>query len=177
MNYLKPPTENFNLKDRIDVYCDALIGLSEIYNSPVVIYNMYLVWAYRYEMLHDYSAMIEVCDKAERYMSENPHYFQEDKLATFQLKTMSGFLHLKDYKRGKINAEKCLQSFPEGSETWLTFMEYYFLLSIHTENYINAIAILNKATNQLKFKKLSAENREKWKLYEIYLQYIIEIFL
>jgi hypothetical protein len=176
MNYYRDVSENFDLKERIDTYCDALIGLSEMYDSPVIFYNMYLVWTYRYEMLQDYEAMIEVCGRAEQYMRDNPTYYQEEKMATFQLKKMSAFLHLKDYKRGKTNAEKCLQSFPEGSEMWFAFLEYYFLLAMHTENYINAVAILTKATSHLRFKKLSLEERERWKVYEVYLNYVIEIF-
>jgi hypothetical protein len=176
MNYFKPVTENFDLKERIDTYCDALIGLSEIYDSPVIFYNMYLVWTYRYEMLQDYESMIEVCSRAEQYMKDNPTYYQEGKMATFQLKKMSAFLHLKDYKRGKINAEKCLQSFEEGSEMWFAFLEYYFLLAMHTENYINGIAILTKATGHARFKKLTLQEREKWKVYEVYINYIIDVF-
>jgi hypothetical protein len=176
MNYFKPGTENFDLKERIDTYCDALIGLSEMYDSPVIFYNMYLVWTYRYEMLKDYEAMIEVCTRAEQYMKDNPTYYQEGKMATFQLKKMSAFLHLKDYKRGKINAEKCLQTFEEGSEMWFAFLEYYFLLAMHTENYINAIAILTKATGHVRFKKMSLQEREKWKVYEVYINYIIDVF-
>lgn len=174
MNYHKPPSKNQNLKERIDTYCDALVGLSEIYDSPIVIYNMYLVWAYRYEMLHDFNAMLEVCNKAEKYIEENPAYYQSKKLATFQLKKMSAYLHLRDWKQGKINAEKCLQSFPIGSETWFDFMEYYLLLAIHTDNYINAIAIHNEATGNSKFKKVTGYTKEKWKIYEVYLNYIIE---
>ena len=174
MNYLKPPSKNTDLKERIDTYCDALVGLSEIYNSPIVIYNMYLVWAFRYEMLYDFDAMLEVCNKAENYIEQNPTFYQDDKLATFQVKKMSAYLHLRDWKKGKINAEKCLQSFPEGSDTWFTFMEYYLLLAVHTDNYINALAIFQKASNHSKFKKLSVISREKWKIYDIYLNYIIE---
>ena len=176
MNYYRPVSENFDLKERIDMYCDALIGLSEMYDSPVIVYNMYLVWTYRYEMLQDYEAMIEVCTRAEQYMKDNPTYYQEEKSATFQLKRMSAFLHLKDYKRGKVNAEKCLQSFEEGSELWFTFMEYYFLLAMHTDNYINAIAILTKAVTHVKYRKLILEEREKWKIYEVYMNYAIEIY-
>ncbi len=175
MNYFRPVTENFDLKERIDTYCDALIGLSEVYDSPIIVYNMYLVWTYRYEMLQDYEAMIEVCSRAEQYMKDNPTYYQEEKMATFQLKKMSAFLHLKDYKRGKINAEKCLTSFPEGSDMWFAFLEYYFLLAMHTENFINAIAILTKASAHTRFKKLGLEEREKWKVYEVYLNYVIEV--
>jgi hypothetical protein len=176
MNYYRPASENVNLKERIDTYCDALIGLSEMYESPVVFYNMYLVWTYRFEMLQDFEAMIEVCYRAEQYMNDNPTYYQEEKMVTFQLKKMSAFLHLKDYKRGKTNAEKYLNAFPDGSDMWFSFLEYYFLLAMHTENYINAIAILTKATSHLRYKKLNLEEREKWRVYEVYINYIIEIF-
>ena len=174
MNYYKPIGKASELTERIDTYCDALVGLSEVYDSPIVIYNMYLVWTYRYEMLHDFEAMLEVCNKAENYIQENPAFYQDDKLATFQMKKMSAYLHLQDWKNGKTNAEKCLKSFPEGSETWFVFMEYYLLLAIHTENYINAVAIHKRSTNSTKFKRLSARVREKWNIYDIYLNYIIE---
>lgn len=174
MNYHKPVVKASELTEKIDTYCDALVGLSEIYDSPIVIYNMYLVWTYRYEMLHDYNSMLEVCNKAEHFIQENPAYYQDDKLATFQMKKMSAYLHLRDWKQGKINAENCLKSFPEGSETWFVFMEYYLLLAIHTDNFINAVAIHQKATGLSKFKKLPAKIREKWNIYDIYLNYIIE---
>lgn len=174
MNYHKPPSKNFDLREKIDVYCDALVGLSEMYESPIVIYNMYLVWAFRYEMLDDYESALEVCNKAEKYIEDNPRYYQSDKLATFQLKKMNAYLHLQDYKNGRVNAEKCLQTFPEGSDIWFTFMEYYFLLAMHTENYINAVAINKKASSHSKFKKLTGLEREKWKIYDIYINYIIE---
>ena len=174
MNYYKPPTKNKDLAERIDTYCDALVGLSEMYDSPIVIYNMYLVWAFRYEMMHDYAAMLEVCSKAENYIENNPTYYQDDKLATFHLKKMSAYLHLSDWKNGKTNAEKCLQSFPSGSEIWFTFMEYYLLLAIHTDNYINAMAIYADATGHSKFKKLTGGEKEKWNIYDVYLNYIIE---
>lgn len=174
MNYLKPADKNSNLEEKIDVYCDALIGLSEMYDSPIVIYNMYLVWAYRYEMLNDYHSMLEVCSKAEKYIEENPRYYKEDMLATFQMKKMSAYLHLQDYKNGKVNAEKCLQSFPEGSLTWFKFMEYYLLLAMHTDNFINALAIYKRAEGNSKFKRLTGDTAEKWSIYNTYLQYIIE---
>ncbi len=163
-----------DLHEKIDTYCDALVGLSEVYDSPIVIYNMYLVWTFRFEMLHDYEAMLEVCNQAEKYIEEHPLFYQDEKLATFQMKKMSGYLHLRDFKNGKINAEKCLQSFPEGSEIPFTFMEYYLQLALHTDNHINAIAIFNRAKGNTKFRKLNAETRERWNIYDTYLNYIIE---
>lgn len=174
MNYHKPEDRNQNLEEKIDIYCNALVGLSESYDSPIIFYNMYLVWVYRYEMLDDYNSALQICDNAEQYIEENPRYYQDDKLATFQLKKMNAYLHLRDYKNGKVNAEKCLQSFPEGSDTWFTFMEYYLLLAMHTDNYINALAIYRKASSNTRFKRITGSDKEKWTVYDMYLNYIIE---
>jgi hypothetical protein len=174
MNYHKAPDKNQNLEEKIDIYCNALVGLSETYDSPIIFYNMYLVWVYRYEMLNDYNSALQICDNAEQYIEENPRYYQDDKLATFQLKKMNAYLHLRDYKNGKVNAEKCLQSFPEGSDTWFTFMEYYLLMAMHTDNYINALAIYRKASSNTRFKRIIGADKEKWNVYDMYLNYIIE---
>lgn len=176
MNYLAPQTEESSkdFREKIDIYCDALVSLSEQYDSPVVMYNMYLVWAYRYEMLHDWEAMLEVCSRAESYIADNPAYHQEEKMETFHLKKMSAYIHLRDYKNGKIEAEKGLQHFEEGSDMWFTFMEYYFLLAMHSDNFVNAIAIHSRAVNSPRFKKLPSIEREKWNLYEVYLDYLVE---
>jgi hypothetical protein len=174
LKYRTPLLQLDSLKNDIESYCDVLVGLSEKYESPIVFYNMYLVWACRYELAHDYEAMLAVCNRAEQYIDDNPIYYQEDKLTAFHLKKMSAYLHLRDFKNGKINAERSLQIFSEGSEIWFVFMEYYLLLALHTDNFINAFAIFNKARGHSKFKKLSAEDKEKWKIYEVYLVYFIE---
>ena len=176
IDYQKPVPINQleNLQSRIGSYCEALVGLSEQYDSPVIDYNMYMVWIYRYKMGRAYDAMLEVCEQGEKYIEGHSIYEREKKLIIFQTKKMSAFLHLGNYRDGKINAEKCLNRFSDGSSAWFTFMEYYFLLAMHTENYINAIAIFNRAIDNAKFKKLDAEIQEKWNLFEAYVQYIIE---
>jgi hypothetical protein len=53
-------------------------------------------------------------------------------------------------------------------------MEYYLLLALHTDNHINAIAIFNRAKGNSKFRKLSNETKERWNIYDTFLNYIIE---
>ena len=174
IKYRKPSTEIEELKNELFDFCDALVSLSELHESPVINYNMYLVWAYRYEMQRDYTAMLEVCNRAEQYIENNPNYYQEDKLAIFHLKKMTAFLHLRDFKNGRVNVERSLRTFPEGSRLWFQFLEYYLLLAFHSENYINALAIFNRAKNHSKFKNLGHQVNEKWKIYEAYLNYFLE---
>ncbi len=174
MHYLRPVEEVRASIEQLQGYCDALVGLSEVHDSPVVFYNMFLVWTYHYELQQDYVSMLQICQQAEQYIDQNPNYLQEEKLATFQLKKMTGYLHLSDFRNGKIMAERSLQLFEEGSNTWFNFMEYYLLTALHTDNYINGAAVLLRAKANGKFKKLDYEAKEKWRVYEIFLIYFIE---
>ncbi len=173
MNYHKP-VEKSDLSEKIDTYCEALVGLAEMYDSPIVIYNKYLVWAYRYEMMQDYEGVIRIYNEAEVYVTENPIYYQDDKTATFKLKKMSAYLHLRDYPKGKACAEAALEGFPAGSDTWFQLLEYYALLCLHTENYINALGVLRRAKSHSRFLKLEGDEREKWNMIDIYLNFIVE---
>lgn len=174
LKYFKPPSKrDDDLYEKVDQYCDAMVQLDEQYESPVIHYNMYLVWILRFEMHKDYKTMLEICSQADKYLEKQPDYYQEEKLIIFQTKKMLAFLHLQDYDNGKITAEQCLNQFPEGSPTWFSFMEYYLLLTIHTSQFIQAIAIYNQAVANSKFKKLDNISKEKWNLYEAFLNYII----
>lgn len=174
MKYLTPVEELTAISEQMQGYCDALVGLSEVHDSPVVFYNMFLVWTYHYELQQDYNSMLLICQQAEQYIDQNPNYLQEEKLATFQLKKMSGHLHLRDFRNGKIIAERSLQLFEEGSITWFNFMEYYLLTALHTDNFIHGAAVFLRARAYPKFKKLDLLTKEKWQVYEVYLNYFIE---
>lgn len=174
MHHYRPTAPSDDFETRLDAYCNELIQSSESHHSPVVNYHMYIVWIMRYEMAGAYGAMLEVCTQAEHYIEQHPLFYQEEKRILFYTKRMSAYLHLKDYKRGRESAEKCLRDFSEGSEVWFLFMEYYLLLAIHTENYIQAQAIFNQAADTSEFRKLDGITREKWAIYEAYLQYLIE---
>lgn len=174
MQYYKPLNKTGDLLLRIDTYCNALVGLSETFQSPAIYYNMFLVWIMRYEMLRDYDAMLEVCKRAEEYSERNPHFYQEEKQIVFHTKKMSAYLHLRDYRQGRINAEKCLNTFPEGSEVWFSFMEYYLLLALHTDNYIQAAAILKQTITHAEFKKLEGTEKDKWAIFEAYVNFLVE---
>lgn len=176
INYMLPASEDGvrDLKEKIDIYCDALVSLSEQFESPVVMYNMYLVWAYRYGMLRDWESMLQVIQRAEKYVEASPEFHQAEKMERFQTSKMTAYLHLNDYRNGKIEAEKSLQNLEEGDDSWFQFLELYFLLSMHSDNYINAAAIHARAVNHPRFKKLPSSEREKWNLFEVYLDFIIE---
>lgn len=173
MNYYKPLSKTQELTENIEDYCEALVSLSEQYDSPVIFYNMYLVWIFAYEMQQDFESMLEVCEQGEQFVQKNAVYKQHKKTVTFQTKKMSAYLHLRNYRDGRATAEQCLKELKAGSEDWFNFMDYYFLLTMHVNNSLQSVAIFKLVYNNSKLRKQDNETVEKWDIYEGYIEYLI----
>jgi len=163
------------LKEEIVPYCDQLISLSERYDAPIVNYNMFLIWSIRYELQGDYEGMLEVCEQAEQYLNTHPYFYSLDKATPIQIKKMSAYLHTKVFQGGKKIVEQNLNTIPSGSPSWFTLHEYYLLTAIHTENYISALAIYNRAAIHKNFKAIKGVEAKKWTVFEAYLHYFIQV--
>ncbi len=148
--------------------------LCEHSDSYQLHYLKYQIWILYTQITGDFKQTIKVCEAAEQYLVDNPNFNQNIKQANLALIKISSYLQLRDYENGRVNAEKCLELVPEGSNNWFVFLEYYFLLAMHTENYINAAGIYIKVVNHPRFIYASEERKEKWKIFEAYINYIFE---
>lgn len=175
MNYYKPLSKTQELAENIEGYCEALVSLSEQYDSPVIFYNMYLVWIFAYEMQQDFESMLEVCEQGEQFVQKNAVYKQHKKMVSFQTKKMSAYLHLRNYRDGRATAEQCLKELKTGTEDWFNFMDYYFLLAMHVGNILQSVTIFKLVFTNSKLRKQDNETVEKWKLYEGYIEYLIMV--
>lgn len=137
-------------------------------------YLRFQIWTIKAQIAGNFKEVIRVCDLAEEYLEQNPNFNQKIKLAGLALIRINAYLQLRDYDNGRKNAERCLDLLQEGSNNWFIFLEYYFLLAMHTENYINAAAIFIKVINHPRFPYTSDERKEKWRIFEAYINYIFE---
>lgn len=89
-------------------------------------------------------------------------------------KLMKIYAHLKgkDYSNGLRYAEKTFSEFSRSSDSWFTFMEYYFLLAMHTKSYDLAANIINKVLINSYFDKLPEINKTRWNVYRGYLYFL-----
>lgn len=165
---------DLELAKRAEKYLEEIKELCEKSDSYILHYTMYQVWMLADQFKGDYAHAISVCEKAEVYLSQNKPFNQKLRQATIALTKISCYLQLRDYENGRKNAEKCLELFQEGTNNWFVFLEYYFLLAMHTENYINAAGIFLKVINHARFPFTSEDRQEKWKIFEAYLNYIFE---
>ncbi len=155
-------------------YLNKVKELCETSDSYILHFNMYQIWILMLQFKGDYRGTIEACEKAEQFLEDNEPFRQEVKQASLAFTKINCYLQLRDYDNGRTNADRCLELFSEGSNNWFVFLEVYFLLAMHTENYINAAGIYLKVINHPRFAYTAPERQEKWKIFEAYIYYIFE---
>lgn len=172
MNQMKSASKLKLLIPEIKDYCTQLMELSQQHNSPIILYNRFMVFAFYHETLNDYESLYQICQEAEDYAQENPHFYREDKLAQIALKKMQALLHLQDFEKGQQQAEHYLSVF-DRHEIWVQIIEYYLLLALHCQQYAQAHKIFDRIYDDKRFKKLSGSEKEKWKAFEAYLCFLL----
>lgn len=135
--------------------------------------NLFRIAVRHYEMMKQHRKVLEWCNRAEHYFDANKHMVQKGRRAEFALYRMYSSFSLSDFSTGEQCAAECENLFKAGSDNWLIFLEYYFLLCMHTGNYTNALKIFYQVSNHPKFKALPAIRIEKWKIYEAYLNFAL----
>ncbi len=123
----------------------------------------------------NYADTIEVCGEVEQYFEENPRFASKTRLAEFLLLKMTSYFYLRDFEAGSANAEASIAFFKKGTYNWYIFVEYYFLLAMHTANYVKAADIFREVVYHQSFQSQALHRIEKWRIFEAYLRYALEI--
>ncbi len=133
----------------------------------------YLIRLSIHSSINDYQKILEVCDEALDFYGTKP--FQAHvPMHIFFYQELICHVQLKQYKRGKEAAEKCLELMEEGCFNWFKYLELYFLLSMHTGEYQQAYHVFNEAVYHKRFQFLPDNIFELWTVKEAYIHYLID---
>ncbi len=135
--------------------------------------NMYRVGIRYYDSINDYRSAIGLATECEQFLLSNPHLIQKVRLGEMNLQKLYGALHLRDYENGSEYADTCKSLFNAGTINWLIFLEYYFLLCLHTGNHKKATEVYRQVITHPAFKNYPPQNIEKWKIFEAFLVYVL----
>jgi hypothetical protein len=158
------------------VTSDAFKKAKEIlkkHRSHNLLANYYRIAIYYQHSHNNHQEVIKLCDECEKYLKSNPVFVDYAFLSEIALQKLDTSLYLKDYNLGKQSVEVCRNLFNPGYLNWLIFLEYYFLLCLHTKNFAEAQKIFNEVVTHSSFSKYPAERLEKWKIFEAFLFYIL----
>ncbi|MDW8392623.1 MAG: hypothetical protein RMK52_00075 [Chitinophagales bacterium] len=133
----------------------------------------YRIGTLYYQLIKDYNKLIDLLNQHERYLQHYPHLNVQVQKGKFALLRIGAYLYLRDYAKGRQEAEQALQLFRRGSNNWFTTMENYFLLSMQAGDFEQAARLFDQATSHERFAHLPEVKKETWKVYEAYLLYAL----
>ncbi|HNL39486.1 MAG: hypothetical protein U0U46_03395 [Saprospiraceae bacterium] len=167
------PAKKEAFRDEIVQASNDLERLYEKFKSPDLYVNCVVIRACRCETERDWNGILAICREFDQFVLQHPHFQHHKKIEKLWLKKFGAYLHLRDFSRGRLDAERLLQSVPEGDSFWFMTLDRYFLLAMHTGQFAEAKAIYERAANHSKFRKLPAAEREKWQIYDTYLNLFV----
>lgn len=170
--YAKSKANRGKVRKLADKYYKALTEDFKKHNSTKLSLNFFKIKTMFHQFSDDYKSAIEVTNEAEAYVKSNPKFHPATRLEDLAIQKMNFYLHLKNFEDGEAYAKKSLLLFEEGSNNWYTFQEYYFLLAMHSQNYLKAAEVFHSVIEQPSFRLLSENKKERWKTFQAYMHYI-----
>ena len=143
------------------------------HRSHNLLVNYYRIAIFFNHSHRNHYEVIKTCEECEKYLKNNPVFTDHAFLSEIALQKLDTSLYLKDYVLGRESAAVCRNYFNPGYINWLIFLEYYFLLCLHAQNYMEAQKVFNEVIRHPKFSTYPAERMEKWKIFEAFLFYIL----
>jgi len=159
--------EAIDFTNQLKIYIDKV-------DSNRFLMVAYLVFLFRYEIIHDYESVIKICDEAlEKF--EKKGQKRPINIFIFLSRKINFLIQMKNYEEAEVNIIRALNLAPEGKINWLTMNEKYLRMNFHSKKYQKAYDLFIKITRDLGFQLTYKNIIETWKIYEAYLNFFIEI--
>lgn len=134
-------------------------------------YLGYLVRAKSYFLSRKYDKTIKVCNEAIGFFSQKKIKIEHPVL-TFNNQKLICYIQLKDFENGEAVIQQQLPMLKEGSSNWFVTQQLRMLLVFHSSSLNCAEPLLEVVKNCKKFKYLSKEQKERWRINEAYVLYV-----
>lgn len=121
--------------------------------------------------INDYHQTIEVCEKAIAFF-ESKSYSYLTPLRIFLHNQLICHIQLRNYEKGKEVALKSGGFVKPGTNNWYSNKELHLILALHSKHYREAELILESATKHSKYKQLLPSIKERWLIYETYVNFL-----
>lgn len=123
-----------------------------------------------YQITGRFDAMIKQCRKALGFLDRHPDQTVAAFYAEFHMQRVIACIFMKEYALGDESVTIARASFASGTNNWFEFMQFVFLLRMHSGRFRDAEQVLVEVTEHTRFQTLETHVREKWKIFEMYLQ-------
>jgi tetratricopeptide (TPR) repeat protein len=175
VEFVNSRSSQLELVKKAEEYSQELRVLTGKYHSYRLNYVAFTLFAIRYEIANDYPNTLAVCREAMAYFEEKKHLASLSAIFSFRIKALACYIQLREFEKAGAAAEECLQIAPAGSRNWYLTLDYYMILSFHSENYRKAFDIYQSAVKHPGFRQQQKNVTEHWQVYEAFIHYFISI--
>lgn len=152
-----------------------IIKLKELWkasNSYNIFEQYYRLSSWHMELSGNYTRLIKLAHETEELFQKKVINNLRFDHRYNKYTMIYGYLNVREYKVGLYYAAENKRSFSPSSLNWFAYMEHYFLLAMHAENYVLATDLINEVEANTIMKKISTTAIERWHLYKAYLYFI-----
>ncbi len=136
--------------------------------------NYFFVLHIKYVLRKDYDAIPINAHKALSWHNENaPDYAVG--ILSFKSILITYYIQKRQYDEAMNHIQSSYPLPQKNSNSWFRLKENEFLLLLHSGSYDEAIELFYEEYSKRSFAKLVSSHKERWRLYEGYVQFIIAV--
>jgi len=121
----------------------------------------------------DYSASLATWNEFSDFIEKYKHFEYKNRMGEILIQKMHCYLYLRDYKNGLVCAEQCSNTYEPGIINWFLYKELLLILSLHTQNYVQAGLVIKEVTTSPYLKFKSESFKERWKIFDAYYSILV----
>ncbi len=165
------------IQQKADQYLQELAPYENNINSFDFHNVYYIIGVIKWLSAGDFEANILWCQRALKYLEINEIQNNVIK-ANFLLYLITSLIQIKRYSEAEEEINNCHQLIsPNIATYWIRLHELDLLLAMHTQKYERAFEIYSKVAESKIFAFQYESRKERWHIYEAYIQYLIKIGL
>lgn len=154
--------------------CRKVDPLLERFDSARLHYHGRLLRVIRHMSDYNYRAAGEVCREALAFFESKPFRYRIG-ISSFTNNLLVCCTQLQQFDEGWRIFSNYSNLYPEGHFNWYNNRQMYLMLCMHTGRYQEAYQTFSQAVDHFRFSRLPARGREKWKIFEAYIHYLVAV--
>lgn len=172
--YVKDKGDTSHLQKQIDQYVEAAQEIVPRQINGNIYYRLKMLEVTKYMNAYDYEKTAETCKNAVNYfVREKPDF--RTYIIIFLNQWIISCTQLKKYHEAKQLVKRSFQYLERGEYNWFKVMEYQTHLAFNMQDYVLAYETYQVVIKHPGLSQLPEVIQEKWKLYEVYAQFLLKL--
>ncbi len=134
-------------------------------------YIAYLIHCLKFELANDYGGLLQQSQDAIKYFVKRKQQVPTTVMFSFYIRIFVCYLQQKNYSDAWKMIPKCLENTMEEVNNWFLALEYFVILSFHSNRLEEGYNFFEKAVQSSNFSKQPMYIRERWVILKTYFYY------